>query len=75
MYCTNSPLRGIGCTSESTHRTAIRSAAGMRSVVVIAIVNSLSTIAFHIALSPADLRGIASRDRRETVCESAAVVE
>jgi hypothetical protein len=44
-------------------------------VVVIAIVNSLSTIAFHIALSPADLRGIAIRDRGETVCESAAVVE
>jgi hypothetical protein len=43
--------------------------------VVIAIVNSLSTIAFHIALSPADLRGIAIRDRGETVCESAAVVE
>src|SRR5262245_45675907 len=41
MYCANTPLLGTGCTSESTHRTAIRSAAGLRSVTVTVIVVSL----------------------------------
>src|SRR5262249_49465900 len=41
MYCANTPLFGTGCPSESTHRTAIRSAAGFRSVTVTVIVVSL----------------------------------
>src|SRR3954447_2173184 len=41
MYCANTPLLGTGCTSESTQRTAMRSAAGVRSVVVTVIVVSL----------------------------------
>src|SRR5690349_4008594 len=37
MYWIKSPRRGAGWTSESTHRTAIRSAAGLRSVTVMLI--------------------------------------
>src|SRR5690242_15550153 len=41
MYSASTPLFGTGWTSESTHRTAVCSAAGLRSVVVAVIVVSL----------------------------------
>src|SRR5262245_4202967 len=68
MYCQSSPRRGTGWTSESTHRTAMRSAAGVRSLVVIVEVIAvfsrskplLSLCADTCAdVYPVELRGIA----------------
>src|ERR1700684_199189 len=39
MYWTSSPRRGTGWTSESTHRTAMRSAAGTRSCEWVSVIS------------------------------------
>src|ERR1700727_1798584 len=39
MYGTSSPRRGTGCTSESTHRAAMRSAAGTRSCEWVSVIS------------------------------------
>src|SRR5689334_17513038 len=69
MYCQSSPRRGTGWTSESTQRTGMRSAAGVRSVVdvtVDVIVSSpCSNLSFLLCADtgtdvyPVQLRGVA----------------
>src|ERR1700684_2420413 len=56
MYWTSSPRRGTGWTSESTHRTAMRSAAGTRSCEWVSVISISS-----LSLTSSILR-LASRD-------------
>src|SRR5271156_364545 len=49
MYWTSSPRRGTGWTSESTHRTAMRSAAGTRSCEWVSVI-SISSLSLFLSI-------------------------